>query len=453
LRKFTLAVFAALLLVVAASAAGSASAGGPADVQVYQDGGMVAKSKTMGGADVLPTTRTLEHWYGTALDPHNGVTYGYNMVGKNPFTCGSDCSSTITTDIIPINVVVGGRLYNGSDVQAATLASPLFAPVSFSTTPHSTVVVPDEQLSDGSLNADYDPNGPGFGSGGVLSPGNSAPVQLQDATMRSQFNTFGGYHLILNPVVHPAITIDVPQNQGVLAQSLRGVVYPRVSISWWSAQLQNLMKTLPYMDPTHLPLFLTDSVMLYEGNPANCCVIGYHGAGKVTGNGGGSTNSNGNAVVQTFAWGSYVTPGIFNPQYDWALQDIHAISHEIAEWGDDPFTNNWVEPWLTPTAPQYGCTNILETGDPVVGIGFSSGTNSFRQVGAMTYTDALGISHTIQTTDGAYHPEDEVFLPWFVRWPANSTGSEPTQSGTGGRYTLMGDLNPYPGFNQPATGC
>lgn len=69
----------------------------------------------------------------------------------------------------------------------------------------------------------------------------------------------------------------------------------------------------------------------------------------------------------------------FNPVTAWALQDIHALSHEIAEWGDDPFVNNTVEPWLTPTAPQYGCTGVLETGDPVVGIGFAKGTNSFEQ--------------------------------------------------------------------------
>jgi hypothetical protein len=31
--------------------------------------------------------------------------------------------------------------------------------------------------------------------------------------------------------------------------------------------------------------------------------------------------------------------------------------------------------------------------------------------------------------------------------------SELTQSFLGGRYTLMGDLNPFPGFKQPATGC
>jgi hypothetical protein len=176
-------------------------------------------------------------------------------------------------------------------------------------------------------------------------------------------------------------------------------------------------------------------------------VIGYHGT-KATGLGNGNAHSNGNAPVQTFAWASYVSPGIYarpNGGTDWALQDIHAISHEIAEWADDPFVNNFVEPWLTPTAPQYGCTNVLETGDPVVAIGFSMGTNTYLQGPNPNGS---------QSADGTYHPEDEVFLPWFMRTAPN-TVSEPTQvpSANIGRYTLMGSLNPFPGFQQPATGC
>jgi hypothetical protein len=72
------------------------------------------------------------------------------------------------------------------------------------------------------------------------------------------------------------------------------------------------------------------------------------------------------------------------------------------------------------------------------------GTNTFRQGPNPNGT---------QSADGFYHPEDEVFLPWFMRLPPNATGSEPNQSGIGGRYTLMGDLNPFPGFRAPATGC
>ena len=76
--------------------------------------------------------------------------------------------------------------------------------------------------------------------------------------------------------------------------------------------------------------------------------------------------------------------------------------------------NNTVEPWLTPTAPQYGCTGILETGDPVVGIGFAMGTNTFEQGPNPNGT---------QSADGYYHPEDEAFLPWFMRTAPNTVRS------------------------------
>jgi hypothetical protein len=393
------------------------------------DSALSPSTTTVGGASVLPTTRTVAHWFGTATNPANGVTYGFNMIGADP---SLNQSTTVTADIIPVNVVVDGAAYNGSDVVGPTLASPVFADNNYASTPRST------QADSTGTTGDF------FTSGGPLSPA-STNNQLEDATMRSQFNKGGtGYHLLLNPVVHPAITIDVPGNVGTQIVSGRGVLAADIKISWWSAELQNLDNTLGYVDPTHLPIYLTNNVMLYTGsNPsAGCCVIGYHGAGKVPGNGGGSVNGNGNNAVQTFAWGSYVTPGFFNPQYDWALQDIHALSHEISEWADDPFTNNAVEPWLTPTAPQYGCTGILETGDPVVGIGFAMGANAFDQGPTPNGT---------QVADGYYHPEDEVFLPWYMR--SNPSDAEAVQGGTTGRYTLMGNLNPFSGFHVPATGC
>jgi len=122
-----------------------------------------------------------------------------------------------------------------------------------------------------------------------------------------------------------------------------------------------------------------------------------------------------------------------------------ALTHEISEWADDPFVNNTVQPWQTPTAPQYGCTGVLESGDPVVGIGFAICTNTFEQGPT---------PNGYQVADGYYHPEDAAFLPWFMRTSPN-TISEPTQSASTnvGRYILMGDLNPFPGFRQPATGC
>jgi len=81
--------------------------------QVIDDATLKASDASIGGATVLPTTRTVAHWFGTTTDPNNGVTYGYNMVGADPNNCsGSACSTTIEADITPINVVVGGMTFS-----------------------------------------------------------------------------------------------------------------------------------------------------------------------------------------------------------------------------------------------------------------------------------------------------------------------------------------------------
>jgi hypothetical protein len=420
------------------SSAALAASGTPTvQPQVISDSQLQAVTMAVGGAVALPTTRTVPHWFGSTLDPHDGVTYGYNMVGADPSTCsGSACSVTVEVDITPVVVNVGGLTFSGLDVLDATLASPLFSDNDYGATAAATAGAANKPRA--------------TGTGGPLSQGDAGvPLQLEDATMRAQFNRTGSgspYHVILHPNVLPPVTVDVPQEHGTLLQSGRGVVFADVGIAWWSAEIQNL---IAHADATHLPLYLTSNVMLYTGKSVfNCCVIGYHGANVVVGHSSGNTNSNGNAPVQTFAWASWVQPGLFarpNGGTDWALQDIHALSHEISEWADDPFVNNSVEPWLTPTAPQYGCSSILETGDPVVAIGFAIGTNTLEQGPNPNGT---------QSADGYYHPEDEVFLPWFMRSAPNNV-SEPTQaaSANNGRYTFMGDLNPFAGFRAPATGC
>jgi hypothetical protein len=423
-RRLTVLAGAVLALPFLAPAA---SAGTPPAPITVPDSAIHASTITVGGAKPLPTTRTVAHWFGTALNPGNGVTYGFNMVGADP---ALEQPTTITADIVPVNVVISGQTFSGTDVVQPTLDSPVFASNDYTSTPFAT------NSSDGKTNNS-------FTTGGALSSGNTGN-QLEDATMRSQFNKQGtSYHVLLSPVVHDPVTIVVPSGKGTLIQTGRGVVAGDVNVTWWAAQIQNLDNTLGYNDPAHLPVYLTNNVMLYVGtNPTNCCVIGFHGASEVVGHGTGSGHGNGNQPVQTFAWASYVTPGFFNPVTGWALQDIHPLSHEIAEWGDDPFVNNTVQPWLTPTAPQYGCTNVMETGDPVVGIGFAKGSNTFEQGPTPNGT---------QVADGYYHPEDEVFMPWFMR--LNPSTSQTVQAGTGGRYTLMGSLNPYPGFKTPATGC
>jgi hypothetical protein len=382
---------------------------------------------TVGGATPLPTDRTVPHWFGSFTDPTNSVTYGYNMVGNgDPRTYAG--TTTVPTEIIPMNFTFSnGQQFNGSDVTQAMVNSPIWQNTSWA----SAKVTP---------------------TGKAQSLSNAGVTQYEDAVMRSQFNDVGSstFHLLLSqPTILPAVTISVPANQGVVASFGPGFgSFGDVDITWFASKMNNLISSL-HIDPATLPVFVTNNTYLYEGNNfANCCVLGFHGAAHVTGNGSGSTNGKGKQGVQTYAYAAYAQPGTWSTSSvpaspdgsdGYYIQDIHAISHEISEWADDPFTNNTVNPWLTPTAPQYGCSSLLETGDPVVGIGVLVGTNPYFQ--------AAGAN-----ADGYWHPEDEALLPWFARENPNTT-SEKLQNATTGRYTFFGDLNPYPGFQQPATGC
>jgi hypothetical protein len=341
-----------------------------------------------GGVVPYVTSRTVPYFSFAQTDPTNNTTYNLLMVGADP---RAGTTTTVPTEIIPIKFnFANGATLDGSDRNSALTISPIFQNSTFSA---------------------------------AMAAGDIG--QYGDVYMRAQFNQIGSsYHVKLGqPTIFSTVVINVPKNHGfgaIVGQT--GPLVGLIDYVWFSAQLQNLLSQLQ-IDAATLPIFLTDNIFLYFGNdPATCCVLGYHGAGHPTGLGFGSVHSNGNAPVQTFVWGSYMTPGIFLDAP--AIADIQGLTHEVAEWLDDPFTINVVQPWLTPTAPQYGCSVLLEVGDPVVGIGFALPGNP---------------------DGGNWNPEDAVFWPWFLR--------ESPSSAFGGHYTFMGPGNPFPGFQMPATGC
>lgn len=387
------------------------------DDHFTDDSDIRATTAKFGGASPLEDAHTIRHWTGQTTNPVDGVTYRYNMVGVDP---RSDRSATIGVDIIPVNVNVGGHAFNGSDSVAGAIASPLFQNEDYSTTGAAT-----------------SPTG-GKGPGGELSKGNVG-VQLLDATMRAEFNKVGsGYHLRLAPEVRQPITIDVPSTLGTMLTSPGGVTYADLDNDWFKSTVQGQVHTL-HLKASRLAIFLTTNLVLFnDKNPMHCCVIGAHGADDLAAvTHDSEEGDDGHQQVHTFAWASWLTAGFFSPRTAWAKQDIHSLSHEIIEWANDPFNTNTVQPWTSAIAPNYGCSNLLETGDPVVGVGFSQGTNTFLQN---------------RFSDGTYHPEDTVFLPWFMRTSPNST-SQPAQSGPSGRYTFMGDLNTFSIFHHPPANC
>ncbi|HEY2599375.1 MAG TPA: hypothetical protein VGJ79_12955 [Candidatus Dormibacteraeota bacterium] len=362
--------------------------------------------------------RTVPHWSGTFTDPTNQVTYPFTMVGSDPRLGGS---TTVATRIIPLKfkfvagaqdvsaLNIPSRNYfpaplavsmNGGDNVANTIASPIFTPSSF----------------------------PISGDSGV---------QFGDAFTRAQFGKVGTeYHVILGqPRVAETVTIRVPESKGVAVLNPVGVLLGRVDSTWFKERLARLIDEMD-LKPSVLPIFLSNNVGLYQdANYLHCCTLGGHGAGSPASN--APISLTGKHEVATFVYAAYLTPNTFPhfPAPFAGLSDIHALSHEIAEWIDNPLGMNVVQPYQIPPAPPGVCSANLETGDPLAGVWFPMPGNPDPSAGSV------------------WHPQDELFLNWFAR-----DGEDPGLAPADGRYSFMGPMTtgiggPYAAFGHSAQAC
>jgi hypothetical protein len=304
------------------------------------------KFTTDSSVSVVPaTSKTVPHW--TSSFTYNGVTYPYTMVGANPAT---NSTTTVDVAIIPFEFVFAqGYTLDGTPKVTNVLGSPNFQDALYTS---------------------------GF-------------TQFGDAVQRAEFwsavsTSSVNWHTLLPaaPTVYPTQVIHVPQDQASLYISA-GHVISLMNISWFSDRLHEAINNL-HIAPTTLPIILTYDTFMYEHHDLNlCCVLGYHGAFS-------SVNGNGNQQVQTFAFASWTDAGIFPP--GWA--DVLPMSHEISEWMNDPFVNNFVPPWQFPGIPG-SCQANLETGDPM---------------------EVVNHPDFPVTINGyTYHPQTEAILPWFSR--------------------------------------
>jgi hypothetical protein len=440
-RSFRTLVLGALALLALAPAGAAAvphrQAAPDASPLFRTDGGVADED--------LAHARTIPHWTFRYTDPTNGVTYPTTMAGGDP---RSGNTTPLHTVIVPLrmNFVAGNQrtsvldnagyfgfraaalnhTFDATTRAQDVLDSPVFA---------QTFTTPDDMGGD--------------------------TAQVGDAFLRAQWNKLNtGYHVrLVNDAVLPTQTIDLPASKGLAYQRPVGAwreangygttdtITGVADYYWFSARLQNLLNSL-HISPTTVPIFLTDNVLLYEnGNYLHCCVLGFHGAGKVPGGGPGSTNGRGNNPVQTYIYAAWSTPGSFSgfltdytgtrtqPRPTRGVADIHNVSHELSELLDDPFVNNEVQPWRAATAPQYGCSDLLETGDPVVGVWFPYDGNTAQAPVGTTYY-------------GQYHPEDEVYAQWFGRggierlmgpsWNGLLTFMGTRTTGLGGAFATLG---------------
>ncbi len=163
--------------------------------------------------------------------------------------------------------------------------------------------------------------------------------------------------LVGSPTIGKTVTISIPSAEGTtVADPSSGKTIGIININWFDPQLQSLLTSLGFT-ANMLPIFISHNVYLSQGaaNLNDCCIGGYHNAVKNT------------AGLQTYIWSTESDSTVLGG----FGEDVSALSHELLEWIDDPFTTNTVPNWISPSAPQYGCNNALEVGDPLVGVVFS----------------------------------------------------------------------------------
>jgi len=295
-------------------------------------------------------TGQLPQWNGGFTDL-TGHAITYTMAGADPST--SNTATHIKTFIIPVVFVYGASNGNQTldptakgtgglkkkSVIKALLASPLFD------------------------------DGADFVSGSI----DCGTAQYIDSYQRCNFwssvQTNTGYHTILDYTKDKKLkpmTLTVSSSQGSIIDNPYGAgqvgTYP---YSGFQSQVNSYINSHKKdITPDTFPLFISYAVYLTSGG---CCIGGYHNAlGHQPGG-------------QTYGYSTYVND-------DTAFsRDIDAVSHEIGEWMDDSFVDNFVN-----------CqdNSIMENGDPLEGLP-NYGT------------------FTVSLNGKTWHPQSLVFQPYF----------------------------------------
>jgi hypothetical protein len=253
-------------------------------------------------AQALPT------WTYTVLSARDGLTHSGSMVGASPFT-SPGASTSVPAQIVPLIL----RMEDGTTFDPTSQPAPC-AQAPFTSTPELTLF----QASPLFQNHAWVLNGVDVGS-----------TQFGDAFQRANFWSLvrgQNYHVLLGPVTTlPPVTVPVPasvvtsHNQGCGS----GVF---IDMTW--------MKN--YIEGTLIPPLAAQGV-----GPATLPIVFWSGL--------------------VYAYGFHAAFG--TPQQTYVAGSAGPMSHEIAEWMDDPFATNVVADWGFVGQFPNSCSPALEVAD------------------------------------------------------------------------------------------
>ena len=292
---------------------------------------------------------------------YGGASYSYTMVGRAP---GANQTTTIPTSYLPLSLYFDEFVdQNGNNI-----------------TIDATTVTNEIRKSPVFDNAEYA----------------TGTTQFVDAQMRAEFwpqlnRRNDNFHVLLSPPQQlTPVTIEVPVGSSEVYQLPDGSYFALIDFNFLISQMNTLWQTEP-ITVDSIPIFLTRNAVFGDfvsQAPVDCCIGGFHTAFE--------TNQAGNRVfVQTAIFATSLDPdvadGIFADPA--VFSDINALSHEVAETLNDPFTNNVTPAYQLPGAPSGTCQNDLEVGDVVENL-----MPDYTEISLHGYT---------------YHPQTLGLLQWF----------------------------------------
>ena len=353
---FGIGTLVALPSTVQASAADTIGVLGHVPSTPHYDIG-VTSSVGIAAATSATSATSPPHFSARVVDGTS--TFTYAMVGKNPSKAQANGLTTVKTLLVPLVIkfsngdtwdpTVADSCDSGASALARTQQSPVF------------------------VSQPWTWGGTSIGMG-----------QVTDAFQRAEFWKFAkptgvdptyGVNLALTTL--PKVTVHVPNADAATGTTSCGNgLLGAVEIGWLDSYLQTTV--IPSLASkgvavNTLPVFLLHNVVEYAGTTSNCCDLGYHNAYAPS-----------TGVIQTYGVAMYDNSSLFT-----GSSDISALTHEVAEWQNDPFVNNATKPWGH-IGQVSGCQSNLEVGDPL------SGT---------TFTDTVG--------GFTYHAQELAFFSWF----------------------------------------
>jgi hypothetical protein len=317
-RSFRIASLLATTAIVCAAGAARAEQTGPRPLFAVIRHAPTPEMMKNRASASFPATWVYSYTY-------ESKTYNETWIGANP---SSATTETVPVYLIPLNLTWTTVNENAKKVIKSIVASPIFTPYDFT-----------------------------FGGTDIGS------TQYEDAFAKVNVWSLGGsasgYHVSLAETTTKVTKVTVPSGSGATGSPF-GTQVLLVDINWLDGEINTLIKTLK-IPASAFPMFVTTQTYLYSGNSSNCCIGGYH---SVT------------SAGQPYGMFTYIKQsGEFS-------QDVSALSHELGEWVDDPYTAN--------NSP----CGIYEVGDPLE-----------RETNYGDYAFKVG-SFT-------YHLQDLALLPYF----------------------------------------